>query len=642
MSEALGILVVDDCPETCAGLERELRRGLPEFVVRHITGLGDLDRAHQDGQFHLVITDYQLHWTDGFSILQTIRENRPDCPVIMFTDQGNEEIAVQAMKAGFSDYIRKTEPGYQRLPDAIRAALEQAEQRVARERPEQEAGELPSMLRVAFDTNPDGLLLLDSQARLILANPIAQRLLPLLADGTDGEIRELGGYSLEELVMCPGQDSPRRELDLGRTEERVSEVEACPLPVGALGGGWLVVLHEVTESRKLWELVEARRRLDSVGQLAAGIAHDFNNILQGMIGYAELVLHAPGVPANVHSMLETIAQQGHRAAHLIRQMLDFSRKSISRQTPLDLKHLVNETVRRLEPSLPRHVRLTVDAPEDIYPVCVDVTQMREAITNVVLNARDAMPRGGLIHASLQHWRASRDGVPPFPRMEGIDWVLLRIADTGTGIPAEAQQHVFDPFFTTKEPGQGTGMGLAQTYGVVKQHEGFIDFETADGKGTTFLIYLPLASGIQRGTDDGTGRLSPQGHGQTILVVEDTTDVLSAMQKMLARLGYEVITAWNGLEALRVYEESDQKIDLVITDAVMPEMSGQTLVQQLHERGCAAKVIVFSGYPLQQGWRDTWGPNVVAWLSKPLQLRSLAQTIQQILSREAGKSGDEIP
>jgi CheY-like chemotaxis protein len=219
-------------------------------------------------------------------------------------------------------------------------------------------------------------------------------------------------------------------------------------------------------------------------------------------------------------------------------------------------------------------------------------------------------------------------------MPAGEWIVLKVADTGTGIAAEALPHIFEPFFTTKEVGQGTGLGLAQVYGIVKQHEGFIDLQTDVGRGTTFVIYLPPTPSAPSEPVEDVPAAPLQGQGQLILLVEDEEQVLQVGKEVLETLGYRVITAHNGREALRVYNERKGEVELIITDMTMPEMGGLQLVQALQMRGSLVKVIVLSGYPLVEGWQSVWGDNVIAWVSKPLRVNEIAEVVQRALKPEA--------
>jgi CheY-like chemotaxis protein len=223
-------------------------------------------------------------------------------------------------------------------------------------------------------------------------------------------------------------------------------------------------------------------------------------------------------------------------------------------------------------------------------------------------------------------------------MEPGEWVVLQVSDTGTGIAPEVLPHLFEPFFTTKQLGRGTGLGLAQVYGIVKQHEGFIDVETEVGRGTTFLVYLPAVLEDGEEPEEQPAGEAPQGQGQTILLVENEEKVLEAAQRILESLGYRVRTARNGQEALQEYERHQEEIALLITDMVMPEMGGLPLVQALRERGSQVRVVVLSGYPLEDGGEQIWGDEVVAWAPKPLSRKQFGEVVGRVLEARPPRGG----
>jgi len=368
-----------------------------------------------------------------------------------------------------------------------------------------------------------------------------------------------------------------------------------------------------------------------VGQLAAGIAHDFNNLLQAMMGYTELLEGRPDMPGAAKPYLRTIYQQGARAAKMIRQILDFSRRSFYLQRrAIDLVPLMHETVKLLRQTVPENIEIRLEMGLRECVVNADVVQIQQVLTNLAVNARDAMPSGGTLRVSLSRWTLKPGERAPFPEMPPGEWILLKVSDTGTGIPSEILPHIFEPFFTTKEPGEGTGLGLAQVYGIVKQHDGFIDVETAVGKGTTFIIYLPAMVAKER-VEEEVLLEGVRGSGETILLVEDEELVLSVGQAMLEELGYRVLTARDGWEALAVYEQHRDEIALVVTDMVMPKMGGLELVQALRDRGSQVKAVGVSGYPLAVGWESIKGEDFVAYASKPLQLRELAEVVRKALA-----------
>jgi CheY-like chemotaxis protein len=343
--------------------------------------------------------------------------------------------------------------------------------------------------------------------------------------------------------------------------------------------------------------------------------------------------------------LQRIIQQGQRAATLIRQILDFSRQSVTEKRPIDLAAFLKETIKLLERTISEDIRIVLEIEPNSYNAYTlngDPTQIQQVLANLAVNARDAMPVGGVMQFRLTHFTLNPDEQPPYPEMSPGPWMLLSVSDTGVGISPEALPRIFEPFFTTKDVGKGTGLGLAQVFGIITQHEGYIDVQTEFGKGTKFIIYLPAMSLLSKTTLQTAETETSEGHGELILLVEDDVAVLEVTRVMIENLGYRVITAANGRQALEAYDDYHPEIALVLTDITMPEMGGVTLAQSLQAKYPAVKVIALTGYPLEAGSKESMDQGVIDWLQKPLNRHQLAQTLRQSLTiepRNAVRSAD---
>ncbi len=372
-----------------------------------------------------------------------------------------------------------------------------------------------------------------------------------------------------------------------------------------------------------------QERLSAVGQLAAGVAHDFNNILTSILGFAELLQLSPDMPEAARADLRKIINSSQRAARLIRQLLDFSRKSIRQPEQLDLIPFLNESIKFFQWAIPENIRFSLEIEPGEYLVEADPTQLQQMITNLVINARDAMPAGGELRLKMTRVEGKGEAICAEcnQAIEG-DWVALMVTDTGKGIPAEVLPRIFEPFFTTKEVGQGSGLGLAQVLGIVQQQAGHVTVASQAEEGAIFTVYLPPLGPRQHNAKPAKPTPLQQGQGETILLVEDDSTVLAVIQTMLQHLGYQVLTATNGREALAVYEEHQAAIALVLSDIVMPDMEGDTLFNLLKAQNDGIKMALMSGYPLDQEGAKLLELGVVEWLQKPLSLNELAQVISQ--------------
>jgi signal transduction histidine kinase len=416
-------------------------------------------------------------------------------------------------------------------------------------------------------------------------------------------------------------------VELDGPERCVFEVVArsmAPEPAG-----WVLVVRDVSEERQVQQRVQQQERLAVMGQLAAGIAHDFNNILTGIIGFAQLLRMQPDVPTSAKADLDRIIEQGRRAAHLVRQILDFSRRSTIERRPLDLSSFLKEAARFLQRTIPENIHIVLEIAPEEYRVNADPTQLHQMLTNMAVNARDAMPEGGELRLGLSRFTLKPGEQVPFPGMPSGEWITLSISDTGVGIPQEVLPHIFEPFFTTKEVGEGTGLGLAQVYGIVKQHEGYIDVRSQVGVGTTFLVYLPALLEPQMPGEEELEEI-PRGRGETVLLVEDGPEVLQAGLAMLEHLGYRVLTARDGQQALEVHAEHKDEIALVLSDVVMPRIGGQELCQLLRERDPTIKMVLVTGYPLGEEISELRAAGIAGWVRKPFMLEQLARVVRRAL------------
>ncbi|MBE9507367.1 MAG: response regulator, partial [Chloroflexi bacterium] len=346
--------------------------------------------------------------------------------------------------------------------------------------------------------------------------------------------------------------------------------------------------------------------------------------------YAQMPLGKQDLPPDVTRAFETILAESRRAAELVRQILDFSRRSPIEMRPLDLKPFVKEAVRVLERTIPESISLLLEVAPGEYVVNADPTRVQQVLMNLAVNARDAMPEGGELRVGLTRVEVKPDESPPVEEMPVGEWVCLAVSDTGTGIAPEVLPHVFEPFFTTKGPGEGVGLGLAQVYGIVKQHEGYIGVETEAGKGTTFRVYLP-AHGVEamEWAEAEEARTPPQGKGETILLVEDSERIREAGRGVLESLGYRVLAAANGREALEVHE-AEGRVDLVITDLVMPEMGGRRLVRDLRKETPDLKALAITGHAVEEDLRKLRKEGFLDIIYKPLDVHKLATAVRQAL------------
>ncbi|MBI2322044.1 MAG: PAS domain S-box protein [Chloroflexi bacterium] len=484
------------------------------------------------------------------------------------------------------------------------------------------------LLRTLVDNLPEGVILLDGAHRIVLANAAARAYLPLLTSAVLGDtLAAEDGWSVEELCALPPHGG-WREVVVPGPQPRVFELAARCVAGAADGQSCVLVVREVTQERTVQAQLERQERLATVGQLAAGIGHDFNNLLAGIMLYAEVLEVRYDLPDDAREKLGIIIRQCHRGAGLARQILDFSRQSASQKQPLDLVPFSKELWKLFQRTLPEDVRVTFTSERPEHWVQADPTQLQQVVTNLAINARDAMPGGGVLALRLSHLALGEEMPPPCAGMSPGGWVRLEVSDTGTGIAPEILPRIFEPFFTTKEPGRGTGLGLAQVYGLVRQHGGHVDVASQVDVGTSFSIYLPA---LQRQSASGRDELEAGvGGGETILLVEDDPVVRDALSALLEELGCQVLAAANGDDALRLHERHRHEIALVVTDLVMPAMNGLALLRALRERAPQLTAVVMTGYAPDEGEEELRAKGIVGWIEKPMDRAQLMHVIRRAL------------
>jgi nitrogen-specific signal transduction histidine kinase/CheY-like chemotaxis protein len=405
----------------------------------------------------------------------------------------------------------------------------------------------------------------------------------------------------------------------------------------------VITVEDITERLMLEAQLRQSQKMESVGQLAAGVAHDINNILTVIQGHAGLLLNAVPPGAGSTRSIEQISAAAERAASFIRQLLTFSRKQIFRSKILDL----NAVLHNLKGMLPRligeDITLETHCQPDLPCIQADTGMVEQIVMNLAVNSRDAMPKGGKLTIATSAAEIDAAYLRQHPEAHVGWFVCLTVTDTGCGMEPKVLQRIFEPFFTTKEVGKGTGLGLATVYGVVKQHHGWLEVQSEVGVGTTFKVFLPVAGKAGDAPADPSDKSeNVRGGKETILLVEDEIGLLELAREILQQYQYRVLIASSGVEALRVWDESNGQIDLLLTDMIMPGgMTGTDLAAELKRRKPGLKVIYASGYSSALTGKDfTQGDNI--FLAKPYQPNQMAQLIRNTLDASPKDQQPPLP
>ncbi len=496
-------------------------------------------------------------------------------------------------------------------------------------------GDRDRHFRAVFADAADALLILDDRRVICDANRSAAALLGSVADallhrrfdallaGDDAEL----AAAWRELLALGEARREHRVMD-GKGGTRLVE---CTFRTRTHGERHLCVVRDVTDRRRLEERIIQSEKIESIGRLAGGVAHDFNNLLTAILGYTELLLGNRAADDPDRADLEEIRKAGQRAAALTQQLLAFSRKQVLVPKDVDL----NQTLSSLKTMMTRLIREDITltcvlAPEPAI-VRIDPTQIEQAILNLVLNARDALPGGGHIRIEVANVPDSEVELPSALPIVAADYVRLRVSDNGVGMTPEARAHMFEPFFTTKDLGKGTGLGLASVHGIVHQSNGFITAESEPGLGTVFTMHFPAVAPAHDSAAASGALAEPPGGRETVLLVEDEQAVRAIIARVLRRQGYNVLEAATPGAAIDAFDRHAGEIDLLLTDVVMPEMNGPALAQRLVAARPELRVLFISGYadkllPLDRGSVN------VSFLGKPFHASELAAKVREALTR----------
>lgn len=634
----LHILLVESNPADAAAIQDIFAQsGIPAALI-HASTLSEARRLRLDVQPDLIITEFLLPDGRGPELLPQHLADR-SIPIIVITAQGNEQVAVDTIKAGALDYIVKTPESLQALPEIVEKAINEWQRIVNWRQKKEDAAWFSRIL----DKTLNEIYVFDAESyRFILVNQVGQgnlgyNLAELQEMAYPDICSDLTGTALAKL-LSPLKVAEGERVQLTAVHQRrdtssypvelhfqLSQYHNTPV--------YIAIALDISQRLKQEEQMRQQDRLAAVGQLASGIAHDFNNIMGVIILYTQILQRSSHLTEKDQSRLNTIVEQASRAADLIDQILDFSRSAILEKQLVELAPFLKEHIKFMRRMLPDNILLNFQNHTSTCKINADATRLQQMLVNLMLNAKDAMKNGGSITLSLETVENIPGGTPKTAENSAIRWAHLCIADDGPGIPKEVQRHIFEPFFTTKQRDRGTGMGLAQVYGIVKQHEGFINVESTPGAGATFHIYLPL----QPMANDAYNLLTESselatGNQELILLVEDDAAIRTALVNSLELLRYQTVQTTNGLEALKQIEEKSAEISLIISDVVMPKMGGVALAKAVQNKGLPIPVILMTGHPLSTELEElavNGYPVMVA--QKPLSLGQLAELIAQALT-----------
>ena len=662
------ILAIDDKEDNLIVISALLKNRIPDCnVITAQSGSEGLKKAKAESP-DTILLDIRMPGMNGYEVCKRLKENESTrhIPVIMFTAEKIESRDhVSGLDAGADAYLAKPVEEsiliahvnatlrIKRAEDALRRdrnSLEEIVQKRTRELRESE-----ERYRMLAENVHDVISTWDMNLRFTYVSP---------------SITPLCGYSVEEIInrklekfITPASFEVATQIieealalekleekDFGRTWVMELEIickdgstvwtEVATGFVFNKNGRAVEILgitRDITERKrageekaKLQAQFQHAQKMESIGTLAGGIAHDFNNLLMGIQGYVSLMLMDVDSTHPHYERLTGIEEQVQSGAELTEHLLGFARGGKYEVNPTDLNELIKNTSGMFGRTK-KEIKIHRKYQKDIYTVDVDRGQVEQVLLNLYVNAWQAMPKGGKLHLQTENVTLDENYIKPF-QVEPGKYVKISVTDTGAGMDEATQQRIFEPFFTTKEMGRGSGLGLASAYGIIKNHDGFINVYSEKGEGATFNIYLPASESEVSGQKSEISEDVRHGD-ETVLLVDDEDVIIKVGQEILNALGYQVLVVRSGKEAIEVYKKNKDKIDLIILDMIMPDMGGGEVYDKIKEINPDIKVILSSGYSIEGQATEILKRGCNGFIQKPFNMKQVSQKLREILGNK---------
>lgn len=643
MSNFLRVLVVEDDEEDAELLRLELERGGRSVIMQRVDTEEAYLTALADGAWDVIISDYSMPTFDGLKAFSIYQETALDIPFIFVSGALGEDRAVKAMLAGARDYILKGNLG--RLNAAVDREVAEAKSR--RERKMAEAANRREQRRLAVALHATGAGVFEYRIPDDGKGYCSGRLAEILGCTT----QELQGFDtfsewilehvhpqdLERVRQCHKNVTQGEEPDYaiefrlrgpdGTWRDLWCLAEAAEHDSSGKVADLVGVILDQTDQRRMEDQFRQAQKMEAVGRLAGGVAHDFNNLLTVILNFGDFVMESLEPGSAAQEDMQEILNAARRAENLTNQLLSFSRRQPVDPTVLNVNDLLANLDKMLGRLLGEDIDITAELAPDLWNVRVDNGRLEQVVVNLAINARDAMPAGGTLRVRTRNvdFECGEES-PESSQIISGQKIEIAVMDDGCGMDEEARSRLFEPFFTTKEPGKGTGLGLATCYGIVKQAGGVILVDSQPGVGTTVKVLLPRHNAPPAQPVKPETRQTKVRGDEVILVVEDEMSVRKLLTRVLGQLGYTVFEAANGVEALEIARTSKKRVRLVLTDVVMPKMSGTELVEKLIAQFPEMKVLLMSGYT----GSEFTPMDGTAILQKPFSQQMLAERLREVL------------
>jgi PAS domain S-box-containing protein len=630
------VLLVEDNVADARLVTEYLCETPSRFAVTHVRLLKDACDAVAGDDFSVIVLDLGLPDSQGLETLHVMRAATGGTPVIVLTGLDDEALAIDAVVNGAQDYLVKGASTGQLLRHSVIYAIERARVESAMRDRDERFRQLADNMREVFfvvDVQFRATLYVSPGYEIVWGVPCST-LYDRPTSFIESVVAEDVAVVMENIARVQGgEDAGEIEFRIIRPDGERRWVLTHTMPVRDANGDvyrLAGVAIDVTERRTLELQYRQAQKMEAVGRLAGGVAHDFNNLLTVISSYTSLILTENAVSAAIRDDLEQVAKAADSAAALTRQLLAFSRRQVVNQKVLDLNEVTQDAQKILRRVIGEDVRLVTKLGADLGRVIADFGQIEQVIMNLAVNARDAMPSGGQLSIETANTELmqpfSRDGFVAPPGK----YVAISVRDTGVGMDEETKQRIFEPFFTTKEAGKGTGLGLATVFGIVQQSGGYVAVDSEVGKGSSFSVFFPRVESLPDEKSVPSAGSSARGT-ETVLLVEDVAALREIVRRVLVESGYSVLDAPDARSALLQSEKYRHTIHLLLSDVVLPGISGPELAERLKSSRPEMKVLFTSGYTGESAGRPGLSGANVAFMQKPFTPETLKRRVRETLS-----------
>jgi PAS domain S-box-containing protein len=648
MKPPLRILYLEDDPRDAELVQEALETAGIVCQLTRVETQADFIASLEQGDVSLILADYALPAFDGLSALKIARQRWPHVPFIFVSGTLGEEVAVESLKIGATDYVRKTL--LSRIVPSVQRALREARERMELSRAAEalrrseaylaEAQRLSHTGSFGWNASSGEIYWSDETYRMVGFDPsttpkfelVYQRIHPddraFVRRILDCAFRDGTDVDFEHRFQMPDGSVKYVRVLAKAVRDESGNLEYIGAAMDLTDQKWAQAERERLEQR-----LRQAEKMEAVGRLAGGIAHDFNGVLAGVYAYGEMLVEEAPAGSPLKRYAQNVLTAASHGRELVEQILTYSSSQHGKREPVDIAHVVAEALELVRGSIPMGVRLAANGSESPLVVTGDATRLHQVVMNLCSNAIQAMSGGGSLHVSLESADFTTERALSHGTLRPGLYACLAVKDSGSGIDEATLSRIFEPFFTTKKAGQGTGLGLSLVYAIVTDSGGAIDVKSAPEQGSTFTVYLPHSLDTLIALE-ATAPAAHRGHGERVLLIDNDEPVLAATAEVLSRLGYEAVSFSDSRAALAAFQAAPERFDVVVTDEAMPGLTGTGLAYMLRRHRPDLPIVLLSGYSGAIQTQQAFAAGVRELLTKPIRSHEIATTLARVLHRTA--------